>query len=130
MMSIGYKIVRSDHTSLYANGHYEIHYQIGEVAYAPHGTMGLSIFDTLESAMDFMGSMVGGLLTLDSIKILTVEYDSTTATRPVTVSAHLGWEALDRYYGIRPGIHPGEMAPPDGTICCMCCRVLDEWKPN
>lgn len=128
MMSIGYKIVRSDHTSLYADGHYEIHYQIGEVAYAPHGTMGLSIFDTLESALNYKLATFGNCL--ESIKILTVEYDSTTATRPVTISAHLSCGALDRYYGIRPGIHPGEMAPPDGTICCMCCRVLDEWKPN
>lgn len=126
--SIGYKIVRPDLTSLYANGHYDTFYRPGELAYDQPGTVGVMFFDTIAHCMDYYAAHFG--TRPGSVKILRVEYDSSTVVSPVVVCASNGHRALDIYHGIKNGLHPKTCAPPKGTLASVCVRVLDEWKPN
>ena len=125
---IGYKLVRPDYYSLYANGPYDTPYLPGEIAHAQPGTLGVMYFDTLEHCMDYYSAYFASQP--HAVKILQVEYDTTTAITPLSVSSLNGYRALDIYYGIKPGIHPRTCAPPSGTLASMCVRVLGEWKPN
>jgi hypothetical protein len=114
-MKIRYKVIDKNRNSfIVQEGPYCLHYKKGHITNALKNTIGVMVFDTIESAQDY----AKGLAT--EYKILEVDVRGRMK-KIKTVSSGAATEDLDKFYD---GLSINVMIPFPGTECYPRVKVL------
>lgn len=136
MIHTGYKLVQLPlNTSILAPLPYSKCYPIGEVVEAGPSTIGLMIFESLTTIIDFRDMCGVSRTDITSITyyndwaILKVEYDSNDVVVVDCISRYLDSESLSLFYLDKTLSDVTSLIPPPlGTVCCKKLRVISELK--